>query len=45
MLREEVRKNVILHFDAAERLVGIEVLHASKVLIEEAITQLQPVTE
>ncbi len=34
---EEVHPGVILHFDAADRIVAVEVLHASKVLAEGAI--------
>jgi uncharacterized protein YuzE len=38
---EEVHRGVILHFDAADRIVEIEVLHASKHLTEGAIALLQ----
>ena len=37
---EEVHRNVILHFDAADRIVEIEILHASKVLAAGAVDGL-----
>ena len=42
---EEVHPDVILHFDAQDRVVGIEVLHASKVLAEGAVELLHPAAE
>ncbi|HEY2617703.1 MAG TPA: DUF2283 domain-containing protein [Acetobacteraceae bacterium] len=37
---EEVYPNVVLHFDTAGRIVGIEVLHASKTLSSGALAHL-----
>jgi uncharacterized protein YuzE len=37
---EEVRPGVILHFDAEDRIVEIEILSASKVLAEGALDSL-----
>jgi uncharacterized protein YuzE len=37
---EEVHPNVVLHFDTAGRIVGIEVLHASKTLSSGALAHL-----
>jgi uncharacterized protein YuzE len=42
---EEVHPGVILHFDARDRIVAIEVLHASKVLAEGAIPRLRQAAE
>jgi uncharacterized protein YuzE len=42
---EEVHPDVFLHFDAQDRVVAIEVLHASKVLTEGAVTQLTQAAE
>jgi uncharacterized protein YuzE len=42
---EEVRPGVFLHFDAQDRVVAIEVLHASKVLTEGAVMQLPQAAE
>ena len=42
---EEVHPGIILHFDAADRVVAVEVLHASKVLSEGAIARLQQAAE
>jgi len=38
---EEVRPGVILHYDADDRVVAIEVLHVSKTLTPGAIAALQ----
>jgi len=38
---EEVRAGVILHYDAEDRVVAIEVLQASKTLTPGAIAALQ----
>jgi uncharacterized protein YuzE len=42
---EEVHPGVILHFDAKDRIVAIEVLHAGKVLAEGAIPRLRQAAE
>lgn len=42
---EEVRPGVVLHYDAADRIVAIEVLHASKTLAADALALLQPAAE
>jgi uncharacterized protein YuzE len=38
---EEVHPGVILHFDATDRIVAIEVLHVSKTLAEGAVPLLR----
>ncbi|HJU18093.1 MAG TPA: DUF2283 domain-containing protein [Stellaceae bacterium] len=38
---DEVHPGVILHFDAADRIVAIEVLNVSKVLAEGAVPLLR----
>jgi uncharacterized protein YuzE len=42
---EEVHPGVILHFDATDRIVAIEVLHVSKVLADGAIPLLEQAAE
>ena len=42
---EEVHPGVILHFDDAGRIVGIEVLHASETLSSGALAQLRAAAE
>jgi uncharacterized protein YuzE len=42
---EEVHPGVILHFDATDRIVAIEVLRVSKVLAEGAIRLLRQAAE
>jgi len=42
---EEVHPGVILHFDASDRIVAVEVLHASKVLAEGAVQLLRQAAE
>ena len=42
---EEVHPNVVLHFDAAGRIVGIEVLHASKTLSSGALAHIKAAAE
>jgi uncharacterized protein YuzE len=42
---EEVHPGVILHFDATDRIVAIEVLHVSKVLAEGAVPPLRQAAE
>jgi uncharacterized protein YuzE len=42
---EEVYPGVILHFDAADRIVSIEVMHASKKLAEGGVTALLQAAE
>ncbi len=42
---EEVHRDVILHFDAADRIVEIEVLRASKRLTDGAIALLRQAAE
>jgi uncharacterized protein YuzE len=38
---EEVHLGVILHFDAADRIVGIAILHARKALAEGALAEMK----
>ena len=42
---EEVHPGVILHFDAADRIVAIEVVHVSKVLAAGAVELLRQAAE
>jgi uncharacterized protein YuzE len=42
---EEVHPGVILHFDDAGRIVGIEVLHASETLSPGALSHLKAAAE
>jgi uncharacterized protein YuzE len=42
---EEVHPGVVLHFDDAGRIVGIEVLHASKTLSPGALAHLKAAAE
>jgi uncharacterized protein YuzE len=42
---EEVHPDVILHFDAADRIVGIEILRAHKALAEGALVEMKQAVE
>jgi uncharacterized protein YuzE len=42
---EEVHPDVILHFDSADRIVGIEILHARKALTEDALVEMKQEAE
>lgn len=42
---EEVHPGVILHFDATDRIVAIEVLHVTKTLAEDAVSLLRQAAE